>query len=485
MKPKVLVVDDEKLLRWSLCRKLEEWGYEPSEAAGCEEALRRLHDDPPDVVFLDIRLPDGDGVELLRRFRADHFAGPAIMITADPKVEDVKTALRLGAYDYLCKPINFDELHITVTNALETSRLRQEVVTLRDQVQGHLERLEIVGPSPVMRKLMDFVHRVSDSEASALLLQGESGTGKDLIAQIVHQNSSRRDRPYVPVNCSAIPEMLLEAELFGHEKGAFTDAKAMKKGLFEVADGGTIFLDEIGEMSLTLQSKLLRTLEDQSLRRIGGLRDIHVDVRVIAASNRNLEQAVRTGHFRQDLFYRLMVIPIFIPPLRSRREDIPALAAFFVEHYNRRFRKRIIGLTPEAEQMMLNYSWPGNVRELKNAIQRAMILEEGPRIRPTYLPFYSESALLTPATAFPEKEVDVAAGAHAAWHALGNGRMIPELQIPSAGTSLEEIERHLVRQALEQTQGNQSRAARLLDISRDTIRYKMKIYGLDGANKSE
>ena len=476
MKPRILIIDDEKLLRWSLARKLEEWGYDPAQAATCAEAMEKFHADPPDLALLDIKLPDCNGVELLRQLPKEAFSGPVIMITADPQVEDVKTALRLGAYDYLCKPVNLDELKLTIGNALEASQLRAQVANLRDQAQRGMERPEFIGKSPAARQLIEFVLRAAASPANALLLQGESGTGKDLIARILHQESPRRDGPYVPVNCSAIPENLLEAELFGHEKGAFTDAKAMKKGLFEIATGGTIFLDEIGELPLALQSKLLRTLEDQSIRRLGGVRDIRVDVRVVAASNRNLEDEVAAGRFRQDLYYRLMVIPVFIPPLRSHKEDIPILTAFFIEQFNRRFGKHIEGVTPEAAALMESYSWPGNVRELRNAIQRAMILEDTTRIQADCLPFAPKSRLFMAAAAFPDREDQ--AKSPGQWQKLPNGRFLPDLHIPAGGTSLEEIEKHLVIEALRQTQGNQSRAARLLDISRDTIRYAIKKHGL-------
>ena len=476
MKPRILIIDDEKLLRWSLARKLEEWGYDPAQAATCAEAMEKFHADPPDLALLDIKLPDGNGVELLRQLPKEAFSGPVIMITADPQVEDVKTALRLGAYDYLCKPVNLDELKLTIGNALEASQLRTQVANLRDQAQRGMERPEFIGKSPAAQQLIEFVLRAAASPANALLLQGESGTGKDLIARILHQESPRRDGPYVPVNCSAIPENLLEAELFGHEKGAFTDAKAMKKGLFEIATGGTIFLDEIGELPLALQSKLLRTLEDQSIRRLGGVRDIRVDVRVVAASNRNLEDEVAAGRFRQDLYYRLMVIPVFIPPLRSHKEDIPILTAFFIEQFNRRFGKHIEGVTPEAAALMESYSWPGNVRELRNAIQRAMILEDTTRIQADCLPFAPKSRLFMAAAAFPDREDQ--AKSPGQWQKLPNGRFLPDLHIPAGGTSLEEIEKHLVIEALRQTQGNQSRAARLLDISRDTIRYAIKKHGL-------
>ncbi|MGH9467008.1 MAG: sigma-54-dependent transcriptional regulator [Terriglobales bacterium] len=474
MSARILIVDDEKLLRWALARKCGEWGYETTQAENCAQTLEQFRTSAPDLVLLDIRLPDGNGVELLRELRGMAANCAFILITADPQLDDVKTALRLGAYDYLSKPVNFDELQITVANALVTTQLRDEVATLRDQVRRARPPAQIVGHSEVMRKLMDFVHRVASSPATAVLLQGESGTGKDLIAQILHQESSRAGGPYVTVNCSAIPETLMEAELFGHEKGAFTDAKALKKGLFEVASGGALFLDEIGEMPLPLQSKLLRALEDQRVRRIGGLRDISVDVRIVAASNRNLEDEVNGRRFRQDLFYRLSVVPIFIPPLRHRKEDIPALASFFIEHFNRRFSRHVQGLSPEAERQMMDYAWPGNVRELKNAIQRALILEDGPHIRPAALPFAAEGGLFASSAAFPDQQDTPDNG----WREMGNGRRVPLLTIPAAGTSLAEIEKLLIAEALRTSNGNQSQAARLLDISRDALRYSMKKFDL-------
>jgi len=324
---------------------------------------------------------------------------------------------------------------------------------------------------------MKFVHKVAASEAGTILIQGESGTGKDLVAKAIHYQSTRKDKPFVAINCSAIPETLMEAELFGHERGAFTDAKAMKKGLFEVADGGTLFLDEIGELSSLLQAKLLRVLEDQVIRRVGGVRDMQVDVRVIAASNRDLERAVREGHFRQDLYYRLAIISIFLPPLRERREDVPALVTFFLDHYNRKFRKSVQGLAEETRQLLMNYDWPGNVRELKNALERGMILEEGTLLKPDVLPFSVASGKSgTSATGTSTMEAS-APQTQDSFEGKGK-RLLPALSIPEDGTSLEEVEHALVEMALRQSHGNQIKAAKLLDISRDALRYKMKKFGL-------
>src|SRR5690348_13241238 len=384
---KILIVDDEKLVRWSLTQKCTEYGYQSVEAATAAEALRLLHSESPDAVLLDVHLPDKSGIEVLETLKESGEMRTVIMMTADPRLEEVKTALRLGAYDFVSKPINFEELDVTLQNALEAGALRSEVETLRGEVRKRTGYHEVIGVSRKITELMKFVQKIAASEASTILIQGESGTGKDLVAKAIHYQSTRKEKPFVAINCSAIPETLMEAELFGHERGAFTDAKAMKKGLFEVADGGTLFLDEIGELSQLLQAKLLRVLEDQVIRRVGGVRDIQVDVRVIAASNRDLERAVREGHFRQDLYYRLAIISIFLPPLRERKEDVPALVDFFVDHYNRKFRKSVQGLQEETRRLLMNYSWPGNVRELKNALERAMLLEDGTLLKPDDLPF--------------------------------------------------------------------------------------------------
>jgi len=475
---KVLIVDDERLVRWSLRQKCEEWGYHVLEADTGETALGLARHESPDLVLLDVRLPDTNGLQVLEELKKAHDARAVIMITADPQLDDIKTALKLGAYDFVGKPLDFDELLVAMKNALEATRLRSEVQTLRGEVRRHTGYHSVIGTSGRMTELMTFVRKVAASEATTILIQGESGTGKDLIAKAIHYESSRQEMPFVAVNCSAIPETLMEAELFGHERGAFTDAKAMKKGLFEMADGGTLFLDEIGELSPLLQAKLLRVLEDQVIRRIGGVRDMQVNVRVIAASNRDLERAVREGQFRQDLYYRLAIIAIFIPPLRDRREDILPLVDFFIERYNRKFRKSVRGITEETRKLLLHHNWPGNVRELKNTIERAMILEEEQFLRPVYLPF-SVSQPQAGLTAF-ERTSPVNGN-----QPLANGRSLPRLMIPEGGTSLEEMERTMVELAMQQASGNQTHAARLLDISRDALRYKLKKFGLIRADEED
>lgn len=360
---------------------------------------------------------------------------------------------------------------VFTTTVPVASRPSNDRESLRSSLKRHTGN-EVIAESKKMQDVMRFVQKVAASEASTILIQGESGTGKDLIAKWMHRESSRQKKPFVAVNCSAIPETLMEAELFGHERGAFTDAKTMKQGLFEVADGGTLFLDEIGELSPLLQAKLLRVLEDQVIRRVGGVRDMQVNVRVIAASNRDLERAVREGTFRQDLYYRLTIISIFLPPVRERREDVLPMVEFFIERYNRKFRKNVQGITEETRKLLLSHYWPGNVRELRNSIERAMILEDGELLHPTYLPFAVGNGG-TGLTAFEQ-----ASGAQPESKQLAGGRSLPRLIIPEGGTSLEEVERTLVQLAMRQTNNNQTHAARLLDISRDALRYKLKKHRL-------
>lgn len=469
---RILIVDDDKLVRWTLTQKCTEFGYFSLEASSGEEALRMLQTDPVDAILLDVHLPDLSGIEVLEKLKQAGETRSVIMMTADPQLDDVKAALRLGAYDFVSKPINFDELSITLQNALDAGELRTEVETLRDEVRRRAGYHDVVGVSRKITELMKFVYKVAASEATTILVQGESGTGKDLVAKAIHYRSKRAERPFVAINCSAIPETLMEAELFGHEKGAFTDAKAMKKGLFEVADGGTLFLDEIGELSPLLQAKLLRVLEDQVIRRVGGVRDIQVEVRVIAASNRDLEREVREGRFRQDLYYRLAIISIFLPTLRERKEDILPLVDFFLAHYNRKFRKSIQGVSEDTRRLLLNYDWPGNVRELKNALERAMILEEGSLLKPDDLPFSVASGRSGPVL------TDKSGAAPVESQPAPGKRRLPPLSIPEGGTSLEDVEHALVGLALQQSHGNQIKAAKLLNISRDALRYKMKKFGL-------
>jgi DNA-binding NtrC family response regulator len=459
-KETILVVDDERLVRWSLQQKLEQWGYHVSLAEDGATALGRVQLDSPDLITLDLKLPDMTGIEVLSELRKRHVQIPVIVITAFGIVDDAVKSLKLGAYDFIEKPINFEKLQNAVRNALETRRLRTEVARTHEIQRSEFSVDRIIGISDHIREVRELIKKVAASEASTILVQGESGTGKDLVAHAIHFESIRRDRPFFAINCAAIPETLIESELFGHEKGAFTDARAQKRGMFEMADGGTLFLDEVSEMTLAMQAKLLRVLEGHAFRRVGGVKNLNVDVRVLVASNRNLEEAVRSSRFRQDLYFRLSIIPLTLLPLREHKEDIPALLDHFISYYNDKFRKNIQGLTKEANELLMNYNWPGNIRELRNAIERVMILAEGNRVASKYLPIrISEGGVLP---------VPMAEGE-------GDGGV----RLPPGGTSLYEVERELIRQALEQARGNKTTAAKLLHITRDTLRYKVKKYNLD------
>ena len=455
----ILIVDDEKLIRWSMKQKLGSWGYQVSEAEDIQEALRKISQETPDLVTLDIKLPDGSGIELLKEIKENHPVLPVIMITAFGVVDVAVQALKLGAYDFIEKPINFEKLENIVRNALETFRLKTQVAQTfkTNKIRFSLEN--IVGRSKPIRDVLELIKRLAQSGTTTLLVQGESGTGKDLVSRALHYESSRRDNPFFALNCAAIPETLIETELFGYEKGAFTDAKTMKKGVFEMADGGTVFLDEISEMHINMQSKFLRVLEDQTFRRVGGVKDISVNVQVVASTNRNLETAINEGKFREDLYYRLSVIPIVIPPLRERKEDIPALIEHFIQRYNVQFRKNVKGITPEGMKLLMNYSWPGNVRELKNAIERAMILVDQETIDVSELPI----RILDPSAAVTLSRV--------------SGDQL--VKLPSEGAGLEAIEKELILQALQYANSNKTKAAKLLKISRDTLRYKVKKHNLE------
>jgi DNA-binding NtrC family response regulator len=455
-KQKILVVDDEKMIRWSLGEALRGWGFEPIEAESVSAALAAFEAEPPSAVLLDINLPDGSGLDVLRKIRHQQPDAVVIMITANVLVDETIAALRGGAYDFIGKPINLEELQVAIRNGIEAGHLRKEVNLFRRERSQQFSFDQIVGDSPAMREMLALAHKVAESEVSSVLLQGESGTGKDLIAKAIHYHSSRAENPFVAINCAALPGTLIESELFGYEKGAFTDAKARKEGLFEQAEGGTLFLDEIGEVELGLQAKLLRVQEEGSFRRVGGLKDLPLDVRVIAASNRDLKTESEAGRFRADLFYRLSVIQIDIPPLRERGDDVRLLAEHYITSFRGRLRKSIDGIAPEALAAFRRYEWPGNVRELRNVIERAMILEDDETITTKYLPRgLAESG--------PGSDV----------HA-GSAKSVSQFRLPADGVSLDEVEMALVRQALERSGGNQTKAAELLDISRDQLRYRMK-----------
>ena len=444
----ILVVDDEQLIRWSLAERLRADGYHVVEAGTGREALDRVADGV-DLVLLDYKLPDIDGVTVLRQIKEQDPDILVILLTAYATIETAVEAMKIGAYHFANKPFNLDDIALTVAKALETTQLRREVRLLRASQAQPYAFDRIVGESPVMVDLRELLRKVAASPASTVLLTGESGTGKDLAAKVLHYNSQRAHRPFVNITCSAIPETLLESELFGHERGAFTAARQQKRGLFEQADGGTVFLDEIGEMVPALQAKLLRFLEEKAFKRVGGAHDIRVDVRVIAATNQDLEAQVRTGHFREDLFYRLNVLPIGLPSLRGHLDDVPALVTFYIDQFNREFRKNVRGTSAEAARELRAYGWPGNIREVRNAVERAMLLTEGPWLEPHDFPA-------------------VVARREAA-HGIA---------LPAEGVDLEQLEKSLVIQALERSGYNQTRAATLLGLNRDQIRYRIEKFSL-------
>jgi DNA-binding NtrC family response regulator len=473
----VLVIDDEESIRHFVSRSLADAGYDVSTAGTGEEGLRRFRSDTPDLVVLDLRLPDASGLDLLEQMKLDAPATPIIVITAVDDVETAVRAMRQGAYYFLRKPLALDELEKLVHEGLEKRQLKREVELWRRlQVEKDgFVRCE----SPRMAHVYQIVEQVARGETTSVLVQGESGTGKELIARYIHKLSPRHDRPFLDINCAAIPRDLLESELFGHEKGAFTDARAQKLGLLEMAHGGTLFLDEIGEMSPTLQVKLLRVLERMTFRRVGGVKDISVSVRIISASNQNLEKRVKDGAFREDLFYRLKVVPIYVPPLRERREDILPLAVHFLRQFNLAFQKEFRRIHPEAERALLEYPWPGNIRELRNLMERTVLLEQGPELQPSHLHFGGVEG-------FPAEGEGQAADLLTRLERVLHAPVIPEEGIPCEEL-LEEIERALIRKVTAASNGNQSRAAELLRMKRDRLRYRMKIYGMqsDGKDSTE
>jgi len=457
MPQKILVIDDEKLIRWTLEQHLVKEGYEVATAESAEKGMALIAEDAPDLVLLDNRLPEMTGLEMLEKLNTQERGLMVIMITAYGMVETAVKAMKLGAYDYISKPFNLDEITYVIKKALEAGSLRTQVKQLRQEVRGKVDA--IIGESDDMVKVKNMILKIARSDATTVLIQGESGTGKELVAKAVHYSSARAEKPFMAINCAALPVTLLESELMGHEKGAFTDAKSTKKGLFELADNGTVFLDEIGDMDMGMQAKLLRLLEEKTFKRVGGVKDIKVDVRVISATNQELSKAMNEGRFRKDLYYRLQVVPINLPPLRDRSRDILLLARHFIDFFNRECHKNVQKLSKETEQHLMGYSWPGNVRELKNVIERAMILEIENEILPEHL------------------SLDILEGEPA-----GVGSSAPVslegLVIPESGISIEDVEHALVRKALDMSNGNQTKAAQLLKMPRDAFRRRMKRFGI-------
>jgi DNA-binding NtrC family response regulator len=439
----ILIVDDEFSVRDSLGNWFLKDGYTVDTAKNAQEALARLQKSSYQVLLLDIKMPGMDGVELQRRVHEIDPNLMVIMITAYAAVETAVQALKAGAFDYVTKPIDPDQLHHLVQNAIEQRRLRVENLELREKIEELVRVDEIVGESPSMQKVLELVRTVAQTDAT-VLIRGESGTGKELIARAIHANSPRRYFPIVPVNCGALPEGLLESELFGHEKGAFTGAQYRRKGRLEMTDGGTLFLDEIGTVNLRTQIDLLRVLETKEFTRLGGTTPVRVDFRTICATNQNLEQLVQEGKFREDLYYRVNVVSIYLPPLRERRSDIPLLAHHFLRKFASQSNRGMSELSPEAMDALVRHDWPGNVRELANAIERAMVVGKPPAIRAEDLPFQ-----------------------------LGK-----DGSAAATGASIAAIERAHIIRILGETEWNISRAAQILDVDRATLYNKIKRYGM-------
>ncbi len=447
----ILIVDDEKNLRWSLRIALEEQGHTVDEVASGEACLERLAESPPDLVFLDVRLPGRDGMQILQDIRRQHSEAIVIMMSAYGEADSISDALRMGAYYFLPKPFELKKVIAPAADAMVN------VDTAREARNAHQVRIGnresdrfIIGNSPKMLAVVDIIEKVAKSGASTVLIQGESGTGKELVAKAVHHMShSDARRPFLAINCAGLPENLLESELFGHEKGAFTDARDRKSGLLEIANSGTLFLDEIGEMPVGIQARLLRVLEDKTFRRIGGVSDIEVDLRIVAATNRDLKREAQEGRFREDLFFRLNVVPINIPPLRERPDDVSILASYFVQHFNRELARTVRGFSENARARLKAYHWPGNVRELKNVVERAILLESTDIILASHLPLE-----LAP----NDTDIPVASSRTEAFEPR----------------PLRDIELEYIRKTLEHFGGNKSQAAKCLGISRQTLRDKLQ-----------
>ncbi len=442
----ILVVDDEQVHRYMLCSMFREWGWKCVEADDGRTAVEAVEKSDFDAVLMDVRMARMDGMEAFSRIHALKPALPVVIMTAYSSVDDAVEAMKKGAHDYLTKPLNFDRLRLTLTRALDHHQVEEQ----RQQVQagenkGHPLRSSIVGKSPPMQELLEMISYVATTEAT-VLITGESGTGKELVAAALHENSDRHDGPFVKVNCAALADTLLESELFGHEKGAFTGADRRREGKFVQADRGTLFLDEIGETTQAMQVKLLRVLQEHELQRVGGEDTIKVDVRILAATNRDLASEVKAGNFREDLYYRLNVVTLAVPPLRERRGDIPLLIDYFVQKFAEKNRRTVESVTPRCMELLVSYGWPGNVRELENAIERGVILMRGDQLSEKSLPLPIQKQ---------EREGEIVA--------------------PS---SLQEAERLLILQTLEESGGNKSEAARRLGITRKTLQNKLQRYDL-------
>ena len=467
VKSVILLVDDQDTIRFFLEKTLKQEGYEAVTARTGAEAIEKARAVVPDLVLLDLKLPDMDGLEVLRRIKEIFPEIGVVMITAFGDIETAVNAMKNGAFDFVSKPINLDQLLMVIKKGLDSERLNREVLQLKRQMDPEVGFDYILGESPSMKRVYDVIQQVARSDTTTVLIEGESGVGKEMVARLIHRYSNRANKPFMDINCASLPETLLESELFGYEKGAFTDAKGQKQGLLELANRGTLFLDEIGEMSLTIQVKLLRVLERMEFRRLGGTQDINISVRVVSATNRDLQKEVDEQRFRADLFYRLKVVPMYIPPLRERKEDLLKFANYFINMFNVKFSKNFTQISDEARQVLLNYPWPGNIRELKNVVERVVLLENGPVVRREMLPFADQRA--------DDGTV---------------GRRLDSIlaaPLPEDGIDFEsivsDVERALILKASEESGWNQSRTARLLNVKRDKLRYRMKSFNMGDENE--
>lgn len=466
-KKRILIVDDEHLIRWSLSQMLNDAGYEVETAETGAKALAKGRDYKPHLILLDICLPDANGMDLLPQFKDNNEDVVVIMITAHSHADSAVKALQYGADDYVGKPFDLDDVRHTIEKTLENQRLKNENAYYRQVLRKKLENDNLVGGCPKMIEVFKMIKMTAEADDKTVLITGGSGTGKELVARGIHLHSSRADRPFIDVNCAAIPETLLENELFGHERGAYTDASRRQKGIFELAEGGTVFLDEIGDMPFGMQAKILKVIENKKYRRLGGEVDVVSDARIIAASNQNLPELVKEGKFRADLFYRLNVMPIQLPLLRERKMDILTLVNYFIDQFNEEYGRNVEGLKDEAMGFLLNYDWPGNVRELRNTIERAMMLGPGSMIGPEHL--NCEILEMSQKEDSPDHENSD----------VDDCFSLAQLQLPKDGISLDEVEQQLIELALKRWSGNQTKAAQCLRMSRDTLRYRMKKYGLN------
>jgi two-component system, NtrC family, response regulator AtoC len=464
-KKRILIVDDEHLVSWSLERALSEAGYFVDTAATGEEARHKFEILSPHVILLDVRLPDASGLNLLQEFKAQDKDAIIIMITAYADVDSAVQTLKDGAEDYVGKPFDLENIKHTVKKALEKKYLRQQVDYLHREIKRKYTYDNLVGNSPAMIKVFKMIKVCAETDAKIVLILGESGTGKELVAHSIHFHSARSEAPFIEINCAAIPENLLENELFGHERGAYTDAGSRHRGMFEGAEGGTVFLDEIGDMPLAMQAKILKVIDNKKFRRLGGAQEIESDVRIIAASNQDLLGLVNEHKFRSDLFFRLNVMNITLPPLRERKKDIPALINYFIGRLNEEYGSEVEGISERALNCLMNYDWRGNVRELRNAVERAMMLEQGKILSVENFNHDITSFVHKDGRCFP-------AEAQQGVTQSGNGKIV----LPPEGIALNEVEKELIKQALDRYGGNQTKAARCLRMTRDTLRYRMKKY---------